>query len=96
MRFECTGKISGNGKYTLTFVHTGGRDAMKMGALKVFKRDELVAEVSNEGIINAAGNNLSYTFVIDTFEAGTPFFVEVEAYGDKGNDINGLVFIKKQ
>lgn len=96
MRFECTGKISGNGKYTLTFVHTGGRDAMKMGALKVFKRDELVAEVSNEGIINAVGNNLSYTFVIDTFEAGTPFFVEVEAYGDKGNDINGLVFIKKQ
>lgn len=95
MRFECTGKVSGNGKYTITFIHIGGNDRMKMGKLKLFKRDEMMAESPNEGVIDKTSNVLSYTFDVDSFEAGTPFFIEVEAYGDNGNDINGLVFIKK-
>lgn len=95
MRFECTGKISGNGAYEVTFIRTGGTVAMNMGKLKLFKRNELLAESGVNKVISETDNKVTYSFKVDTFEAGTPFFIEVDACGRGGNDVTGLVFVKK-
>ena len=94
-RFECTGKISGNGTYTVSFIYTKGETPFRLGTLKLYKRDELLAEVPQSVLINANSPIATYRFTVDSFEAGTPFFIEVEACGEKGNDTSGLVFINK-
>ena len=94
-RFECTGKISGNGTYTVSFIYTKGETPFRLGTLKLYKRDELLAEVPQSVLINANSPVATYRFTVDSFEAGTPFFIEVEACGEKGNDTSGLVFINK-
>ena len=94
-RFECTGKISGNGTYTVSFIYTKGETPFRLGALKLYKRDELLAEVPQSVLINADSPVATYRFTVDSFEAGTPFFIEVEACGEKGNDTSGLVFTNK-
>ena len=91
-RFECTGKISGNGSYEVTFVGERGTDRLRLGELKVYKRNELIATVSQDATADPAA---TYAFTVDSFEAGTPFFIEVTASGTSGNDTSGLVFIKK-
>ena len=94
-KFECTGKIAGDGEYEVTFIHSNGANALQLGALKLYKRGELLTEVQHKG--KAFGNEkVTYQFKIDQFEAGTPFFIEVEAYGEGGNDTAGLVFINKK
>lgn len=92
-RFECTGKISGNGTYELTFVQTRGGNPLVLGGLKLLKRDEQLATVATGGKTTPT---TTYTFKVDAFEAGTPFFIEVEANGEGGNDTAGLVFLKKK
>lgn len=94
-KFECTGKISGNGEYEVTFIHTHGKNSLNLGNLRVFKRNDVLAEIQQQGKA-ADGKNTTYSFSVNEFEAGTPFFIEVEAYGDGGNDTAGLVFIKKK
>lgn len=95
-RFECTGKINGNGEYDITFVHTRGTNPLQLGTLQIFKRDTQMAEVKKEGQISESQMATTYTFSISDFEAGTPFFVEVMANGVGGNDTAGLVFIRKK
>lgn len=94
-RFECTGKVSGNGEYEVAFIRTKGQNAFRLGDLKLFKRDELLAEVSHSAVLNAGTEVAVYRFKLDAFEAGTPFFIEVMAAGEGGNDTSGLVFIRK-
>ena len=94
-KFECTGKIAGDGEYEVTFIHTRGANALKLGNLKLFKRDEQLAEVKQTGKASDT-EKVTYQFKVDQFEAGTPFFIEVEAYGEGGNDTAGLVFIHKK
>lgn len=94
-RFECTGKISGNGEYEIAFIQTGGQNVLKLGNLSLLKRDEKLAEIS----INRSsqcGNPILGSLKVDAFEAGTPFYIEVEANGINGNDTRGLVFIRKK
>lgn len=94
-RFECTGKVSGNGEFEIAFVQTGGQNALKLGNLSLWKRDEKLAEIS----INQSSQTdkaVTGSFKVDAFEAGTPFYVEVEACGVNGNDTKGLVFIRKK
>ena len=91
-RFECTGKISGNGRYVVTFVQTRGANALRLGNLRVLKRNEEVATVSQSSKTSPVAQ---YTFTVSNFEAGTPFYIEVMANGEGGNDSQGLVFIKK-
>lgn len=94
-RFECTGKVSGNGEYEIAFIQTGGQNALKLGNLSLWKRDEKLAEIS----INQSSQTdkaVTGSFKVDAFEAGTPFYVEVEACGVNGNDTKGLVFIRKK
>lgn len=94
-RFECTGKVSGNGEFEIAFIQTGGQNALKLGNLSLWKRDEKLAEIS----INQSSQTdkaITGSFKVDAFEAGTPFYVEVEACGVNGNDTKGLVFIRKK
>lgn len=94
-RFECTGKISRNGEYEIAFIQTGGQNVLKLGNLSLLKRDEKLAEIS----INRSsqcGNPILGSLKVDAFEAGTPFYIEVEANGINGNDTRGLVFIRKK
>lgn len=109
--FDCTGKISGNGEYEITFINQKGLNEIKLSGLKVFKRDELVAEDDKEFIITTEDvlstrsphikiypNSAVATFNvnIDSFEAGTPFTIEIETLGFGGDDSRGLVFIRKK
>lgn len=94
-RFECTGKISGNGTYEVSFVQNKGTDSTRLGLLRLFKRDEKLAEVPFDKTIRGGSDVATYRFTVDAFEAGTPFFIEVLMAGEKGNDTSGLVFVKK-
>ena len=94
-KFECTGKISGNATYEVTFVQTKGADKTKLGRLKLFKRDEKLSEVQQDAILSNGSKTISYRFTVDAFEAGTPFFINVQVCGEGGNDTSGLVFIRK-
>ena len=94
-RFETTGKISGNGTYEITFVYTGGEFKLDVEGVKVFKRKEFVGEDVHSGYTGGANHNNTYTINVDSFEAGTPFFIEASVRGDLGNDSYGAVFIKK-
>ena len=96
LRLECTGKISGNGTYEISFIRTKGTADLKMGRLQVLKREEKLADIQQEHTLSSTSPIATYQFTIDAFEAGTPFFIEVEAYGAGGNDVSGLVFIKKK
>lgn len=91
-RFECTGKIRGNGRYEITFVKTRGTNALRLGDIRVLKRDEVVAKVSQNALTAPA---VTIPFTVSNFEAGTPFYVEIMANGEGGNDSQGLVFIRK-
>ena len=94
-KFECTGKIAGDGNYEVTFIHSNGKNALNLGKLKLYKRNEVLTEVPMTGKVQG-DNKVTYSFKVDQFEAGTPFFIEVEAYGEGGNDTAGLVFINKK
>lgn len=93
-RFECTGKVAANGTFQVTFIPTRGQNGLHLGELKLYKRDELLATVPQDAVATA-GNPVSYTFTVDAFEAGTPFYIEVQANGQGGNDTAGLVFIRQ-
>ena len=93
-RIDCTGKIVGNGSYDITFVPTGGANGLCIRHMKLYKRDELLAQDSTQ---YSAKNGAVHTYHVDVsqFEAGTPFTLEVEVWGDSGNDTQGLVFVRK-
>lgn len=95
LRLEATGKISGNGTYQATYIQTKGANNTQYGDLKVLKRNEQVATATNNGAAGSNKNSATYTFTIDSFEAGTPFYIETQMGGDNGNDSYGLLFIKK-
>ena len=94
-RFECTGKISGNGNYEIAFVPIKGDGSLQTGTLKVYKRDELLATVKGSHTAKPGAEPSVYKFAIDSFEAGTPFFIDVKACAPDGNDTYGLVLIRK-
>lgn len=95
-RFEATGKISGNGTYEVSFISTKGNNSLQLESLKLFKRDEKLVDMTQTFKTNASSPQpATYRFKVDAFEAGTPFFIEVQACGDGGNDTNGLVFVRK-
>ncbi len=93
-RFECTGKVAANGTFHVTFIPTRGQNGLHLGELKLYKRDELLATVPQDAVATP-GSPVGYTFTVDAFEAGTPFYIEVQANGQGGNDTAGLVFIRQ-
>lgn len=91
MRFDCSGAIIDNGRYTITFVPETGADTLHTGSAWVYKRDELIGTVTRP-----TGLDHTYSIDIDGFEAGTPLTLVVETEAPNGNDTAGLIFIKKQ
>ena len=61
-RFECTGKISGNGTYEVTFIRTKGQNNLKLGTLQLLKREEKLAEVVQSGTASEAAPAVTYRF----------------------------------
>lgn len=96
MRFECTGKISGNGVYEITFIRTKGKDDLKVDGIKLWKRDEFLVEIGKKGLLTSDSPVLSFEFEVNSFEAGTPFYIDLNACGEKGNDVFGLVFVRRK
>jgi hexosaminidase len=94
-KFEVTGKVSGNGAYELTIVPTRGDKALRLGTLKLWKRQELMAEVAADVIAKPGDAPVTYRFVLDAFEAGTPFHIELQSYAPDGNNTTGLMFLRK-
>ena len=95
MRFEATGKISGNGTYELAVIPTRGDQSLRLGALKLWKRNELMAEVAADTSVKLGDQPVIYRFTLDAFEAGTPFYVEVQGYAPNGNNTSGMMFLRK-
>lgn len=95
-RFEATGKIAGNGTYEVSFIGTKGSQSLLLESLKLFKRDEKLVDMTQTAKTNASSSQAAtFRFTVEAFEAGTPFFIEVQACGEGGNDTTGLVFIRK-
>ena len=94
-RFETTGKMVGNGTYDITFVYRRGSNALRLGKLVQYKRDERLAEVPMQGQVDAGHTAVTYRLPLTAFEAGLPFYVEVEAQPVGGDDTFGYVFVKK-
>lgn len=96
IRFECTGKISGNGSYEISFIRTKGKNNLNVGGAKLWKRDEVLGEKNNNVSLTPDNSVVTFEFTVNNFEAGTPFYIDLNACGDGGNDISGLVFIRKK
>lgn len=90
---DATGKIAGNGKYEITFIPLKGDAKIHLGSLALYKRNEKIAEAAGDNILT--GDPVQYYFSVDSFEAGTPFTVVVEQWGENAADSHGLVFIRK-
>ena len=91
-QFECTGKINHNGKYQISLVTTRGPKTARFGKLKLYKRDELMAEAMPEGCSDE--NAAIYEIELTEFEAGTPFYIELDD-AKVDNDTAGHIFIKQ-
>lgn len=93
-RIDATGKISGNGTYEVTFIQTDGSKDLQIKDVRILKRHELLASLEEVKTVSKT-TKPTYRFVIDSFEAGTPFYIDTHVLGIGGNDTNGAVFIKK-
>ena len=93
LRIESTGAMVGNGTFDITFVRTRGRGRLNLGKLVQFKREERLAEVPKQTVLDANTPAVTYRLTQTAFEAGVPFYFEVEAAPE--GDIAGYVFVKK-
>lgn len=95
VRFDVTGKVGGNGTYEFTFIPTRGSNAIELGAIKLLKRDELLDQTDSAVETVKIGEHRTYKLTVNSFEAGTPFYLDVQAKGNGGNDTQGLLFVRK-
>ena len=91
-RLDCSGKVTANGTYDVTFVQTRGNKALRLGRLRLVKRDAVSAEAAPA---DNTGGHHTYTLTVTDFEAGTPYYIEVETDAGGTNDSAGLVFVRK-
>lgn len=91
---DATGKIAGNGTYEVTFIQTSGDNNLQIQSMKVLKRDELLDNLEQAQTVTRE-KKVTFRFQINSFEAGTPFYLEPQMAGQGGNDTKGLVFIRK-
>lgn len=93
-KVDVTGKISGNGTYEVTFVQTEGNHGLEVSGINVFKRDERLVHIARTQTVKKS-QVAAFRFKIDSFEAGTPFYLDVQMAGVGGTNTNGAVFIRK-
>lgn len=102
LKTEATGKIDGNGTYEVTYIHGKGSNALQLSKLQLLKREEVCAEAAIKGVSDEKATVLddktptaTFTLTLKNFEAGTPFYLHLQAMGVQGNDCSGLIFIRK-
>ena len=83
----------GNGTFDITFVRTRGSGRLRLGKLVQFKREEQLASVPMQAVLDANTPVVTYRLTQTAFEAGLPFYLEVEAASE--GDIAGYVFVKQ-
>ncbi|MBD8000663.1 beta-N-acetylhexosaminidase [Phocaeicola faecium] len=93
-KVDVTGKVSGNGTYEVTFVQTEGNHGLAVSGINVFKRDERLVHIAQTQTVKKS-QVAAFRFKIDSFEAGTPFYLDVQMAGVGGTNTNGAVFIRK-
>lgn len=91
-----SGKITGNGTYTLHFWYTGGDSRLDIQSVEVYKNGLKIAEDLHEGFTGSTENNNMYKFKIDSYETGAAFTIKAKVRGDLNDNSNGVVMIKKQ
>jgi hexosaminidase len=91
---DATGKISGNGDYEVTFIPLKGAAKLHLGNLRLMKRNEQLASIEADNTLGS--EPVQYSFSVSEFEAGTPFTIVVDQWGEGSNDSSGLVFIRKK
>lgn len=64
--------------------------------MKLLKRDEVLSDINKSGVISSENPDFTFEVDVKTFEAGTPFYIDLNACGEAGNDVSGLVFIRKK
>ena len=94
-RFEATGKMVGNGTYEISFVRTRGTKSLAFGQLVQYKRDEVLAQAAPTITADASTLTATYRLTQTAFEAGVPFYIEVETDCGADPDAYGYVFVKK-
>jgi len=94
--FDATGKITGDGKYTITFSFTKGKNALVINGIEVLKNDiEFTAKDIHVGKATRRGVKNKYTITVDNYETGASYKVKTTMFGGGGSDSKGFVFIKK-
>ena len=99
-RFDCSGKITGNGSYTLSFIPVSDDESnsalssLRLKSVKLFKRGELLSEPAVESYV-VTDSAISCLLQVDQFEAGTPISVEAVLQSADNSEISGRVFVKK-
>ena len=86
----------GNGTYDITFVRTRGAKSLTLGKLVQYKREEVLASLPQSATIGGDNAVVTYRLTQEAFEAGVPFYIEVETESKGGaTDTYGYVFVKK-
>ena len=93
--WEVTGLINKNAKYEVTFVYTGGGMRLDIDWIEILKNDRLIKRIKRHGFTGGRSKGNAYQFQIKEYETGASFKVRAGIYGDRGNNSNGLIFIKK-
>ncbi|MBI9064757.1 MAG: family 20 glycosylhydrolase [Marinilabiliaceae bacterium] len=93
---NATGKIDQNGTYELSFWFTGGAYRLDIESVEVFKNGKKITEDVHLGFTSGKSEDNSYLLEIDEYETGAAFTIKAKVRGDKGNDSNGAVFIKRK
>lgn len=91
---DVTGKISGNGDYVVSFIPLKGNATLRLGNMKLMKRNECSASVDADRSVTT--EPVQYEFSVSDFEAGTPFTLQIQQWGEGSNDSHGLVFVRKK
>ncbi|AOM80831.1 hypothetical protein BFS30_16815 [Pedobacter steynii] len=91
-----SGKINGNGSYTLSFWFTEGASRLDIQSVEVFKNGTKIAEDVHEGFTGGTKKDNEYNFDISNYETGAAFTIKAKVRGDISNDSNGVVMIRKK
>jgi len=95
--FDATGHINANGTYLITFAYTGGRERLDIDGIKVVRNDtDLVDKDIHHGFTGGKSKKNTYTIKVNNYETGATFKIKAMIYGDKGDNSNGIVLIKKK
>ncbi len=93
--FECSGKIISDGLYEMALVPIHGEGTVYVRKVRIYKKNEVINEFPAELRFNAKSSPVVIPFEVKGFEAGTQYFIDMEADCEGGESITGHVFLRK-